>query len=136
MGSKRGSSVSVAPTPIAVLSPQVRPKTWNSGRPPKTTSSGKIPNNLPDSSAFFVNPACVSSAPFGVPVVPDVYRITAVSSSSRSTTSAAGPAEPRSSLKVAGSTSTHSAPAAAAPSSAASANPCHASSTFAPESSR
>ena len=72
MGSNRGSSVSVAPLAIAVLSPQVSPKTWNSGRPPKITSSGVTENSSCETSTFFVRPSCVSSAPFGVPVVPEV----------------------------------------------------------------
>ena len=38
--SKRGSSVRQAPAMIAALSVQVCPNEWNSGSPPKMTSSG------------------------------------------------------------------------------------------------
>ena len=40
--SNRGSRVSVPPPATAAFSPQVRPKTWNSGRQPMTTSSGLL----------------------------------------------------------------------------------------------
>ena len=79
--SNLGSRVSVPPPAIVAFSPQVRPKTWNSGRQPMVTSPGPAFSMVAAaSSALRVRFACVSSAPLGVPVVPEVYRITASSS--------------------------------------------------------
>ena len=71
--SKRGIMVRQAPTFIAALSPQVWPKEWNSGRAPSRTSRSVPSNSVrTDTSQFLYRLSCVSSAPFGVPVVPDV----------------------------------------------------------------
>ena len=83
-GSNLGSSVSVAAFATEAFSPQVSPNTWNSGRQPMTTLSG-----VPSSSvravtvALPVSPSWVSSAPLGLPVVPEVYKMTASSSPCR-----------------------------------------------------
>ncbi len=80
----REISVRQAPDSTAAFSPQVWPKQWNSGRHPITTSSGPSPSSVVAvTEALRRRLACVSSAPLGVPVVPEVYRITAVSSSPR-----------------------------------------------------
>ena len=72
-GSKRGISVSAAPTETAALSPQVCPKEWNSGSAPSSTSSSVATASCFAAISQFVRRlSCVSSAPFGVPVVPDV----------------------------------------------------------------
>ena len=52
---------------------------WNSGRTVRMTSSAVISNSRPGMSAFMYSWMWVSSAPFGLPVVPDVYMMTAVS---------------------------------------------------------
>src|SRR5207249_2307965 len=54
------------------------PKEWNSGSAIRCTSCGCRPNNRLASSAFCTMLLWVSSAPLGCPVVPLVYRITAV----------------------------------------------------------
>ena len=70
-GSKRGIRVSVEPRSTEVLRPQVRPKTWKSGRQPMITSSSVICMiSLADTSALRCRLTCVSSAPLGLPVVP------------------------------------------------------------------
>ena len=70
--SKRGTSVSVAPNRMATLSWLDRPNTWNSGSSTRLTSSARMPNTRPGVSQFISSWKCVSSAPLGVPVVPDV----------------------------------------------------------------
>jgi hypothetical protein len=71
--SNLGIRVRPAPATTAVLRLQVWPKAWNSGRQPITTSSGPRSSSEPAvTSAFLATLAWVSSAPFGVPVVPDV----------------------------------------------------------------
>jgi hypothetical protein len=72
----RGSTTVDRPT-SAVVTVQVRPPTWFSGIALTYTSSGPA-----DIRAACARPApsrlaCVSTAPFGRPVVPEVYRITA-----------------------------------------------------------
>ena len=80
--SNRGSRVRVEPLMTDAFMPQVRPKTWNSGRHPMITSPGPaVSSVVVVTSAFVYRFAWVSSAPFGTPVVPDVYRMTASSSS-------------------------------------------------------
>jgi hypothetical protein len=72
-GSKRGSSVTVAPTLTALFIVQVWPKEWNSGRAPRRTSSSLISPSFSDTPFEFLDRfEWVSSAPFGLPVVPDV----------------------------------------------------------------
>ena len=79
--SNLGSSVSVPAAATVAFSPQVRPKTWNSGRQPITTSSLLFFSSVCAVSwALRTRPAWVSSAPFGWPVVPEVYKMTASSS--------------------------------------------------------
>ena len=90
-GSNRASRASAAPEFTAVFSPQVSPNTWNSGRHPMTTSDGLRLNSVSALSWALVRRlAWLSSAPLGCPVVPEVYRISAVSSSARSATPGAG----------------------------------------------
>ena len=90
-GSNLGSSVSVPAEATVAFSPQVRPKTWNSGRQPITTSSALFFSSVRAvSSALRTRPAWVSSAPFGWPVVPEVYKMTASSSPCRSVCGWAG----------------------------------------------
>ncbi len=72
VGSKRGISVIVPPAAMVEFIPTVWPNEWNSGRPPKTTSSGVKSIMLTQISALRAMFAWVSSAPLGRPVVPDV----------------------------------------------------------------
>jgi hypothetical protein len=72
-GSKRGSMVTVAPMQTAAFIVQVCPKEWNSGSAPSSTSSALSSPRFADTPAqFLYRFACVSSAPFGLPVVPEV----------------------------------------------------------------
>src|SRR5262249_54440170 len=72
-GVNRDTRVRRAPTRTAVLRPQVWPKEWNSGRPPKMTSSGPTwTRSVAVTSTLDTRLAWVSSAPLGRPVVPDV----------------------------------------------------------------
>ncbi len=71
--SNLGSRVSVPPPTMVAFRPQVRPKTWNSGRQPMVTSPGSAFSRVAAvSSALRLRPECVSSAPLGLPVVPEV----------------------------------------------------------------
>ena len=70
--SKRGSSVSVPPTAIVAFSAQVCPKAWNSGSAPSVTVSASRSNSSTAVATLRIRFACVSCAPFGEPVVPDV----------------------------------------------------------------
>ena len=70
--SKRGMSVRLAPAATAEFSPQVCPKEWNKGSPPKMTSSGWGSNSATQAATLLMRLAWVSSAPFGLPVVPEV----------------------------------------------------------------
>ena len=135
--SNLGSSVSVPAAATVAFSPQVSPKTWNSGRQPITTSSGLFSSRVRAvSSALRVRPAWVSSAPFGLPVVPEVYKMTASSSSFRPDGAGAAAYSASRSARSAVSATITWAPASAAPLAASPAAVCHASSTFAPESLR
>ena len=72
-GSNRGSRVSVPAVATLAFSPQVRPKTWNSGRQPMMTSFWLTPSRVRAVRlALRTSPAWVSSAPLGLPVVPEV----------------------------------------------------------------
>ena len=73
-GSKRGIIDRHAPTATAAFRPQVWPKVWNSGSAPSSTSSSVTcaERAAADTSQFLRRFACVSSAPLGEPVVPDV----------------------------------------------------------------
>jgi hypothetical protein len=70
--SKRGDSTSRAPAAAAAFSVHVWPNACASGRAPSTASSGPKPNSSAVVRALCIRFACVSSAPFGRPVVPDV----------------------------------------------------------------
>ena len=71
--SKRGMRVRQAPLATAALSPQVRPKQWNSGRQPMTTSSSDSSTRVSAVvRALVIMLSWVSSAPLGWPVVPEV----------------------------------------------------------------
>ena len=62
-----------APTISEAFMLTVWPKEWNSGRPPKTTSPAAISEVVrEETSALRWRFAWVSSAPFGLPVVPEV----------------------------------------------------------------
>jgi hypothetical protein len=73
LGSNLGSSARLAPDAIAAFSVQVWPKEWNSGRPPKMMSAGEsCTRSVFITSVLVLRLACVSSAPLGWPVVPEV----------------------------------------------------------------
>ena len=76
-GVKRGSKATVADAANAAFIDTVCPNAWNSGSPPKMTSSAVKPKTLTQLRAFERIFAWVSVAPFGLPVVPEVYRIIA-----------------------------------------------------------
>jgi hypothetical protein len=71
-GSKRGTIDSSPPTAIVAFRPQVWPKEWNSGSAPRTTSSAVVWARSIMPWALARRFAWVSSAPLGLPVVPDV----------------------------------------------------------------
>jgi hypothetical protein len=77
--SNRGISRTVAPVANPAFSCTVWPNEWNSGSTVRCTSCGWRPNSLFASSTLCTVLLCVSSAPLGCPVVPLVYRMTAVS---------------------------------------------------------
>ena len=70
--SKRGRRVNRPPTAIVAFSAHVWPKAWKSGSAPSATIVSSKPNSATEASTLCVRLPCVSSAPFGVPVVPDV----------------------------------------------------------------
>jgi hypothetical protein len=91
--SKRSVSTIVAPARKQVSIPQIWPKVWNSGRQPNSTSSGrKSKGESIPTVTFMVTLSWVSIAPFGRPVVPEVYRITARSSGAHGRWAAIGSA--------------------------------------------
>ena len=73
-GLKRGSNVKVPPFAIVAFWIAVWPKEWNSGSVASATCwSGGIGISFGTTTAQFTNRfECVSSAPFGFPVVPEV----------------------------------------------------------------
>ena len=71
-GSKRGIWVIMAPTAKQAFMLQVWPKEWNSGSAPSAMSSSVVLASPTATSAFFFMFEWVSSAPLGLPVVPDV----------------------------------------------------------------
>ena len=136
-GSNLGSRVRHAPEATAQPIATVWPKEWNSGSAPSTTSRGpRFSSVVLVTSTLASRLAWVSSAPFGCPVVPDVYRITAVSEGARSAIAGAGPTSARVPARSEGSMMTRSVPALAAPLAAWSATPCQASASEAAESDR
>ena len=135
--SNRGSRVRHAPEATATLSAAVCPNTWNIGSPPKITSSGCAWTMSAQVTLVLLRRLpWVSSAPFGCPVVPEVYRITAVSSSPVSATWSSGATEASRSGKLPPSTTMDSALASSAPPRAWSANACQPNISRAPESPR
>ncbi|OLT13985.1 hypothetical protein BJF79_19435 [Actinomadura sp. CNU-125] len=94
--SNRSRSVSRPPAQIVAFSAHVCPNAWYSGSAPSTTSSTPSPCIRATVAAFPPRFACVSSIPFVGPVVPALYRSTAVSSPDVRATSSSGGA-PRSS---------------------------------------
>ena len=72
-GSNLGSIVRVAPTRREAFMLTVWPKEWKSGSEPRTTSPSSILQVVCEAiSALRVRLRWVSSAPFGLPVVPEV----------------------------------------------------------------
>ena len=71
-GSNRGTSVIVPPSSTQVFMTDDSANTWNSGSATSTTSSTLNSNSRPGMSAFMYSEMCDSTAPFGVPVVPEV----------------------------------------------------------------
>ena len=88
--SNRGIRVSRPPAWIVALSAQVWPNAWYSGSAPRTTSSTPSASIRATVSALLPRFAWVSSMPFGRPVVPALYRMTAVSSAVLGTGSPGG----------------------------------------------
>ncbi len=136
--SKRGIMDTMAWACTAPLSVHVWPKLWNSGSAPSSLSSLEIsPRWSAATVQFLYMFEWVSSAPLGWPVVPDVYRITAVSSGSRSSSTWAGSStSPSSFSNSPGLTRMHSTPASSAPLVAGSSKSPQATSSLAPGSSR
>ncbi|GAP54855.1 hypothetical protein AHiyo6_14200 [Arthrobacter sp. Hiyo6] len=80
----RGSITMVAPARRPVFNTTVCPKVWNNGSPPKSTSPRWKSKVLVRRTLVCSTRAkCVPSAPLGLPVVPEVYRMVAVSSGRR-----------------------------------------------------
>ena len=71
-GSNRGTSVMVPPSRTQVFMIDDSANTWNSGSATTTVSSAANSNSRPGMSAFMYSVMCDSTAPFGVPVVPEV----------------------------------------------------------------
>ena len=86
---KRGDRRSSAPAISAATIIEVRPNTCVIGSTPRITSDGTIPRVRAEAPPPNIRFAWVSITPLGVPVVPVVYRITAVWPGSVRTASAA-----------------------------------------------
>ena len=71
-GSKAGSSTTVAPFHQASSGCTFQPPTWNCGSTCSTVSSPDTPATRSKERFVQKQFACVSSAPFGFPVVPEV----------------------------------------------------------------
>ncbi len=70
---KRGSSVTVPPTVTVAFWMQVCPKEWKRGSVPNATESLPMGRSRGTTKAQLRKRfECVSSAPFGLPVVPEV----------------------------------------------------------------
>jgi hypothetical protein len=65
-------SVRQPPEKTVAFRPHVCPNEWNNGSAPSVTASSPSPKSPAAISALRRRLECVSSAPFGVPVVPDV----------------------------------------------------------------
>ncbi len=71
--SKRGSRMMEAPARKAMFITAVWPKVWNRGSPPKTMSSARRSNaSMSVQCTCSTIDRCEPTAPFGVPVVPEV----------------------------------------------------------------
>ena len=70
--SKRGTSVMSPRASIVTFMIEFIPKTWNSGSVATVTSEESASTRSRPTSAAAVMLACVSTAPFGAPVVPEV----------------------------------------------------------------
>ena len=68
--SKRGTSATVPPKRTATLSTLDSPKMWKRGRTARPTSSSRNSKTSPPTVQFMYSWKWVSSAPFGLPVVP------------------------------------------------------------------
>ncbi len=72
-GSKRGIIEIIARLQMPAFSVHVWPNEWNSGSAPSSLSSSVISPSVDAATVqFLCRLACVSSAPLGLPVVPDV----------------------------------------------------------------
>ena len=63
----------------------MRPVTWKSGTATRVRSPSPSPMQRSKEMLDVTMPTCVPNAPFGRPVVPEVYMMNAVSSSSTTT---------------------------------------------------
>ena len=69
-GAKRGTIDRQPPYRTLTLITDDRPNTWKNGSTASVTSSGLAPNSCPAIVQFMYSWKWVSSAPFGLPVVP------------------------------------------------------------------
>jgi hypothetical protein len=69
-GTKRGTIDRQPPYRTNTLISDERPNTWKKGSTASTTSSARAPNSPPAIVQFMYSWKWVSSAPFGLPVVP------------------------------------------------------------------
>ena len=93
LGSKRGRSTIVEPLNRNAFIWTVWANEWNSGRATSDTTPSRGSNGSAISREIIALVSIllwVSSAPLGLPVVPDVYRMTAVSSGARTLVSNVG----------------------------------------------
>ena len=70
--SKRSNTTAEAPAVRVPNSPAQRPCTWKSGRQRTRRSSGVHSQAVSSDETPASSEACVCTAPFGLPVVPDV----------------------------------------------------------------
>ena len=78
-GRNAGSSTLVEPVTICDIR-RPRPATWNNGATNKATPSAGLGTSAIRATEETQKLACESITPFGVPVVPPVYRIAASAS--------------------------------------------------------
>src|SRR5829696_4254036 len=76
-GSNASSYTSVAPFATAPSTVTTHPAVWNSGHTPMRTPSSPSPDRSIVWAPLLTNPRWCNNAPFGKPVVPDVYWIIA-----------------------------------------------------------
>jgi len=74
-GSNRRCTATVAPIDSAGVVSRFRPATWNMGVTVRTSSVAVMRSTSAVSAAWAVSAPCVSSAPLGVPVVPEVKKM-------------------------------------------------------------